>query len=182
MKRGSGKKKASPKKESPTRIDLSAGKGNDPKQDVLNRFLAETQKIKDNHESHQQEAQKRFEDLERKLKDQNQQLEEGADQATLMAQIKAHRANLAQFAKDSAGEKQGMREELANLEDELRRMRDQLNEVEIENQSYKQLADVEKQLREARGSAELEAARFVNKDLKDQVDRLKKDVEEGDSH
>ena len=29
---------------------------------------------------------------------------------------------------------------------------------------------------------ELEAARFVNKDLKDQVDRLKKDVEEGDSH
>ena len=56
MKKGSGKKKASPKKESPARIDLSAGKGNDPKQDVLNRFLAETQKIKDNHESHQQEA------------------------------------------------------------------------------------------------------------------------------
>ena len=67
---------------------------------------------------------------------------------------------------------------MANLED-LRRLRYQLAEIEIENQSYKLLSDAEDQLREALNQSELAAVKSVNKDLKDQIARLRKDVEKG---
>lgn len=66
---------------------------------------------------------------------------------------------------------------MAALEDELRRLWDWLAEIEIENESYKVLVDAEKQLRDARGEAELTAVKYVNADLKDHLKRLKKDVE-----
>lgn len=67
---------------------------------------------------------------------------------------------------------------MANLED-LRKLRYQLAEIEIENQSYKLLSDAEDQLREALNQSELAAVKSVNKDLKDQIARLRKDVEKG---
>ncbi len=71
---------------------------------------------------------------------------------------------------------------MAALEDELRRLWDRLAEIEIENESYKVLVDAEKQLRDARGEAELTAVKYVNADLKDHLKRLRKDVELGEKN
>ncbi len=65
------------------------------------------------------------------------------------------------------------------MEDSLRKLRDKLAEVEIENNSYQVLQDAEKQLREARNEAEASAANSVNNDLKDHIKRLQRDVEVG---
>ena len=65
------------------------------------------------------------------------------------------------------------------MEDQLRKLRDKLAEVEIENNSYQILQDAEKQLREARNEAEASAASSVNQDLKDHIKRLQRDVEVG---
>ena len=62
---------------------------------------------------------------------------------------------------------------MAALEDELRKLRDKLAEIEIENESYKVLVDAEKQLRDSRGEAELTAVKSVNADLKDHIKRIK---------
>ena len=59
-------------------------------------------------------------------------------------EIKNQKALLLKYAEDSANEKKAMRQEMANLEDELRRLRDNLSEIEIENQSYQVLQDAEK--------------------------------------
>jgi len=56
---------------------------------------------------------------------------------------------LDEFASKSAAEKKDLRLELAAIEDELRKLRDKLAEIEIENESYKILVDAEKQLRDA---------------------------------
>lgn len=57
-----------------------------------------------------------------------------------------------------------------------------MSEIEIENQSYQVLGDVEKQLREAREAAEVEASRCVNSDMKAHIARLKRDVEHGEQN
>jgi TolA-binding protein len=61
---------------------------------------------------------------------------------------------------------------MAELEDQLRKLRDNLAEIEIENQSYDTLVKAEKQLRDARNESESAAARSVNADLKDHIKRL----------
>ena len=80
------------------------------------------------------------------------------------------------MANDAVEEKKNTRQEMGDLENDLRRLRDNLAEVEIENQSYQVLADSEKQLREARCAAELAAAKSVNQDLRDHQRRLERDV------
>ena len=83
---------------------------------------------------------------------------------------------------DTVKEKQGLREHLADLEDELRNVRDQVSEVEIENHSYGTLADVERQVREARGAAEVQAARASKADLEDNIRRLHSDIKQGEKN
>lgn len=86
------------------------------------------------------------------------------------------------IATNSAEEKKELRLEQLDLEDSLRKLRDQLSEIEIENQSYQVLSDAEKQLREARNEAEASAAKSVNEDLKQHLKRLKKDIEVGEQN
>ena len=83
----------------------------------------------------------------------------------MLNEIENKRGQLEKLAANSVEDKKNMRAEMGDLENDLRRIRDKLAEVEIENQSYQCLADAEKQLREARCAAELAAAKSVNQDL-----------------
>lgn len=71
---------------------------------------------------------------------------------------------------------------MAELEDQLRKLRDNLAEIEIENYSYDTLLLAEKQLREARNESEGAAAKSVNNDLKDHIKRLQRDIEVGEQN
>lgn len=104
------------------------------------------------------------------------------EKLSLIEQIKKQKALLDEYAKQSATEKKDLRLEMAALEDELRKLRDWLAEIEIENESYKVLVDAEKQLRDARGEAELTAVKHVNSDLKEHLKRLKRDIEIGEKN
>lgn len=146
------------------------------KQKILNNFLKETAQIRENHDGHQAEARKRFEELEGLLHEQAKGSEE---KQSLLDQINDHKKQLAKFANETNEQKKEMRGEIVKLEDELRRMRDRLAEIEIENQCYEVLGDAEKQMREAREEAELKAAQQANDDLNQHVRRLKKEVDQG---
>ena len=54
--------------------------------------------------------------------------------------------------------------------------------MEIENHSYGTLADVERQVREARGTAEVQAARASKADLEDNIRRLHSDIKQGEKN
>lgn len=71
---------------------------------------------------------------------------------------------------------------MAELEDQLRKLRDNLAEIEIENYSYDTLLLAEKQLREARNESEGAAAKSVNNDLRDHIKRLQRDIEVGEQN
>ncbi len=115
--------------------------------------------------------------VDQRIKDTIRDSSYSKEKLSLIEQIKKHKALLDEYAKQSAIEKKDLWVEMAALEDELRRLWDRLAEIEIENESYKVLVDAEKQLRDARGEAELTAVKYVNADLKDHLKRLRKDVE-----
>ncbi len=58
---------------------------------------------------------------------------------------------------------------MANLEDQLRRLWDRKCELEIVNRNLEIIVDTEQSLRKTKDTAETQAVRAVNSDLKDHV-------------
>ena len=66
---------------------------------------------------------------------------------------------------------------MANLEDDLRKLRDRKNELEITNRNLELLVDTEGALRRQKDTAEGQAVRAVNTDLKDHISRLEQSLQ-----
>jgi hypothetical protein len=73
------------------------------------------------------------------------------------------------FTRETTIKKSGLREEMANLEDQLRKLRDRKCELEILNRNLEMIVDTEASLRKAKETAESQAVRAVNTDLKDHI-------------
>ena len=159
-------------------VDVSA----DSKDKLLKRFLDNAGKIRTGHDDHQRGASQRFDELEEAFRAKLNESEGGIDTNSLLYQIQQEKLALEKLTDDTVKEKQGLREQLADLKDELNGVRDQVSEVEIENNSYGVLADVERQVREARGSAELQGAKAAKNDLEDNIRRLHSDIKQGEKN
>lgn len=61
---------------------------------------------------------------------------------------------------------------MANLEDQLWKLRDRKCELEIKNWNLEMIVDTEASLRKAKETAESQAVRAVNTDLKDHINWL----------
>lgn len=78
---------------------------------------------------------------------------------------------------EATKEKRKLREEMADLEDSLRKVRDQLAETELENTNFQTIVDAVKDIQANQKSAELNALRTINLDLKDQIAKLEHDLD-----
>lgn len=77
--------------------------------------------------------------MDQRLKDQLRKQGSSSERLSLLEQIKQQKDLLDQYATASANEKKTLRLKMAELEDQLRKLRDNLAEIEIENQSYETL-------------------------------------------
>lgn len=143
MKRGSGSKKKKqsrpsiPDNEVLQSVEIviqDTGAEGPSKQEILNKFLAETGKIRDSHTEHQAAAKAQLAELEGRL--QAAAAAGGEEKESLLDQIAKQKDLLAREAEEAVAQKRKEREEILALENDMRRLKDKLSEVEIENQSY----------------------------------------------
>lgn len=92
-------------------------------------------------------------------------------------EILAHAENFNAYSKDSADEKRNLRQEFDDHEHQLRNLKDQILETELENKNLQMIAETEQSIQDAKDRAEEDAIKTVNDDLRDMVDRLSRDAE-----
>lgn len=96
----------------------------------------------------------------------------------MLEEIQTDNNQFDQHAKSSIKEKRGLRDNLADLEDSLRRLKDQLSNVTLDNKNLQLVVDTEAALRTAKANAEVQSVSTVNKDLKTQVDWLQRNIQD----
>lgn len=77
---------------------------------------------------------------------------------------------------DIHGDKSGLRDQIAELEDALRKITNQLEEVKLDNENLDTQLSTEAKLKEEKADAETKACRSVNNDIRAQIQRLEDDV------
>ena len=154
--------------------------------ELLDHFLEKADEMGKAHDSHTSEAVNRIEDYEKvqedhkKLYDANHSNHD--ERRKLTDKIIQHSKNFEDYAKDSSKYKRDLRGELDDLEDTLRRLKDQINEVEIENKNLNLIAETEQSIQDAKNRAEADAVNAVNRDLKELVGGLAADAEKDISY
>jgi len=118
-----------------------------------------------------------------RLQDEHQQLQKdnlaaGKDRRQVLSDITDATNDFDNHAQEATREKRGLRDNLVDLEDTLRRLRDQFSNVTLENKNLQLVVDTESALKDAKATAETQAVTTVNRDLTEQSDRLDRTIEE----
>ncbi|CAI2359474.1 unnamed protein product [Moneuplotes crassus] len=140
----------------------------------------EINNLKRNQESHIGELTKKvdgYERLQGEHKDLQKENNHGHEnRKTVLVHIQEENIKFDKFAQDASEEKAKLRDDLANKEHPLRQLQDQIAVLGLDNKNLQLIIDTEAALREAKANAETNAVRFVNTDLKDQVQRIENDI------
>jgi chromosome segregation ATPase len=151
------------------------------KHELLDHFLDKADEFGKQHDEHTGEAVNRIENYERIQDDHKGLYDENHsnhhERRKLTEKIIKQSKEFEQYTKDSAGNKRELRGELDDLEDTLRKLKDQISEVEIENKNLQLIAETEQSIQDAKDRAEADAITAVNRDLKELVSRLSADSE-----
>jgi DNA repair exonuclease SbcCD ATPase subunit len=159
-----------------TAFDLERFKG-----DLMEKFIRDTDEIADENDRLRSSASSRVEEYERNNLD-TQDINLGEEhiisqRRTIADQINTTNRDFDRTTKEATSEKKRLREDMADLEDALRKVRDQLAETELENQNLTTIVDAVKDIQSSQKNAEENAVRTVNLDLKDQVTKLEHELE-----
>jgi len=159
-----------------TAFDLERFKG-----DLMDKFLRDTDEIASENERIRSSASTRIEEYERSNIDAGD-INLGEDnfisqRKTVAEQINTTNREFDRSTKEATTEKKRLREEMADLEDALRKVRDQLAETELENQNLQTIVDAVKDIQSNQRNAEENALRTINLDLKDQIAKLEHELE-----
>lgn len=151
------------------------------KHELLDHFLGEAQNMGQAHDEHTADAVTRIQEFE-KLQDDHAgtHRDNHANQderRKLTSKIEEQSKRFEQYAKDSAQDKRNLRGELDELEDTLRKLKDQISEAMIENKNLELVIETENSIQDAKQRAEADAINAVNRDLKELVGRLAADAE-----
>lgn len=103
------------------------------------------------------------------------------ERRNLYKKIQDKNLDFEDFTRDTTQTKKDLRDEMATLEDKLWRLRDQKNEIDIQNRKLEMinmhiLGDSETSMRKAKEQAESQAVRAVNTDLKNHIARLQQSM------
>ena len=152
------------------------------KSEIMHEFDKETSVLNQNEDAHKGDGLKQISQYERlhtEHKDlQSQNLKAGEVRKETLDSIQKSTLDHDAYSKDSTVEKRGLRDNITDLEDTLRRLKDQLSNSNLENKNLQLVVDTESALRGAKATAEVTAVSTVNSDLKDQVDRIDLDIKE----
>ncbi|CAI2362759.1 unnamed protein product [Moneuplotes crassus] len=156
-------------------FDLERFKG-----DLMDKFIRDTEDIANENDRIKTDAITRIEEYERNnLNDRDFELGEGNmafQRRTISEKVTGANKEFDIATKESASEKRRLREDMADLEDALRKVRDQLAETELENQNFQTIIDAFEDIQNQQRSAEMNAVRTVNTDLKDQIAKLEHEL------
>lgn len=135
-----------------------------------------------NEDNHKGEGSGKIEGFER-LHTEHQGLQKdniaaGDNRKRILVEVQTETNSYSTFATEATQEKRSLRDNLADLEDTLRRLKDQLSNVTLENKHLQLVVDTEKALKEAKAAAEVQSLTTVNRDLTAQVDRVTADIQE----
>jgi chromosome segregation ATPase len=147
--------------------------------ELLDHFMDKADQLGRDHDQHTSEAVNRIEDYERIQEDYKSLVEDNTvnhdERRSATEQIIEHSRNFEEYTKDSSKQKRDLRAEFDELEDALRKLKDQISETEIENKNLQLIAETEQSIQDAKDRAEQDAINAVNRDLKELVKRLTTD-------
>ena len=157
-------------------FDLERFKG-----ELIEKFIRDTDEISLENERIKTNALTKIDDYERHhIHDRDMDFGEGSSisqRKTIAERVSVTNRDFDKSTKESTNEKRRLREEMADLEDALRKVRDQLAETELENQNFQTIVDAFGDIQNDQRNAELNAVGTVNLDLKDQVSKLEHELD-----
>jgi chromosome segregation ATPase len=156
-------------------FDLERFKG-----ELMDKFIRDTDEITHENERVRSDAINKINDYEsHHIQDREFGFEEGAmnQRKTVIEQVTNTNREFDRSTKEATVEKRKLREEMADLEDGLRKVRDQLAETELENQNFQTIIGAFENIQSDQKNAEMNAVRTVNMDLKDQIGKLEQDID-----
>lgn len=152
------------------------------KREVMDDFEKEVSGFVSSEDTNKGEGVKKIQQYERLHADhqnlQKENIAAGTERKEILETIQGDTNEYADFAKAATHEKRSLRDNLADLGDTLRKLRYQLSNVTLENKSLQLVVDTEASLRDAKAKSEITAVTTVNVDLKDQVNRVEKNLSE----
>lgn len=144
------------------------------KREVMDQFDKEASTLVNSENAHKGEGIKKIQGYERLHTDhqnlQKENIDAGNQRKKILETIQSENNSFDVFAKTAIKDKRGLRDNLADLEDSLRRLKDQLSNITLDNKNLQLVVDTESALRTAKANAEVQSVTSVNKDLKGQVD------------
>ena len=152
------------------------------RKELLGNFTAETDKINLEQDAHKSSLNKRLDELDR-LHGEHKGLQKDNERTNkqrreILSKVEEQNTNFDKYAQESIAEKKKLRDQVADLEDTLRKLKDQLSEVQLDNKNLQLIVDTEGALREAKAQAETSAVKTVNQDLRAQIQRLETEMNE----
>lgn len=157
-------------------FDLERFKG-----ELMDKFIRDTDDIASENERVRSTALSRIDDYERShISERDLDFGVGdvvQHRKTVVEKISTTNVEFDRSTKESTNEKRKLREQMADLEDALRRVRDQLAETELENQNFQTIIDAFQDIQNDQRTAEINAVRTVNLDLKDQIAKLERELD-----
>ena len=107
---------------------------------------------------------------------QKENLDAGNGRKKVLESIQSDTNAFDTFAKNAIKEKKGLRDNIGDLEDSLRKLNDQLSNLTLDNKNLQLVVDTEAALKTAKANAEVVSVTSVNRDLKSQVDRINQNI------
>lgn len=151
------------------------------KSELMEKFIRDTDDIASENDRVRSNAINRIDDYERHhITDRDMAFNENdvvSQRKTIMESVTKTNHEFDRTTKEATNEKRKLREEMADLEDSLRKVRDQLAETELENQNLQTIVDAFQDIQNDQKTAEMNAVRTVNLDLKDQVAKLEHELD-----
>lgn len=151
------------------------------KGDLMEKFLRDTDEIAAENDRIRSSASTRIDDYERTNIDAGDinfgETDYIAQRKSVAESISNTNREFDRTTKEATSEKKRLREEMADLEDALRKVRDELAETELQNQNLQTIVEAVKDIQNSQRNAEENAVRTINLDLKDQIAKLEHELE-----
>ena len=148
--------------------------------ELLDHFLEHAEELGRHHDDHTNNAVNKIKEYEaiqgdyKNLVDDNNA--DHQERRETVTQIIEESKKFDSYVKDSAEEKRNLRAEFDEQEGQLRKLKDQILETEIENKNLQLITETEQSIQDAKDRAEHDAINAVNKDLKGLVNQLSNDA------
>lgn len=151
-------------------------------EELTNTFNEEVRSLVDKQAANKNENAQKIDGYEqlhnehKALQNENNAAHEGRKRT--LDDINGLNNDYSKFANQAVKEHDDLRGKIAGLEHPLRGLQNEVTNLNLDNKNLQQVIDTEVALRNAKAQAELSAVTTVHGDLKNQTERIEKDIDE----